>query len=60
MDNELFPAKLKQKRGQQRVDAILNAASEVFAEVGFDNSTTIMIAAQADTSVRSLYHFFAN
>jgi AcrR family transcriptional regulator len=32
----------------------------VFAEVGFDNSTTIMISAQADTSVGSLYQYFAN
>jgi AcrR family transcriptional regulator len=60
MDNESLRAKPKQKRGQQRVDALLNAASEVFAEVGFDNATTIMIAARAETSVGSLYQFFAN
>jgi AcrR family transcriptional regulator len=60
MDNESFRSRPKQKRGQQRVDALLNAASEVFAEVGFDNATTIMIAARANTSVGSLYQFFAN
>lgn len=60
MDHHSFRARPKQKRGQQRVDAILNAASEVFAEVGFEHATTIQIAARADTSVGSLYQFFAN
>jgi len=60
MEADSYRAKPKQKRGQQRVDAILNAASEVFAEVGYDQATTIMIAARADTSVGSLYQFFAN
>ena len=60
MDNESGRAKPKQKRGEQRVAAILNAASEVFAEVGYDDATTIMIAARVDTSIGSLYQFFAN
>ena len=50
----------KQKRGRQRVDAILNSASELFAEVGYEAATIIEIAARADTSVGSMYQFFAN
>ena len=45
----------KQKRGRQRVDAILNAASELFAEVGYESATIIEIAARANTSVGSMY-----
>jgi AcrR family transcriptional regulator len=60
MENENFRSQPKQQRGRQRVDAILNAASEVFAEVGYDAATTIQIAARAKTSVGSLYQFFAN
>lgn len=60
MQNETLRSKPKQKRGQMRVDAILNAASEVFAEMRYENATIIGIAARADTSVGSLYQFFAN
>lgn len=60
MENESYRSQPKQQRGRQRVDAILNAASEVFAEVGYDAATTIQIAARANTSVGSLYQFFAN
>lgn len=60
MENESFRSQPKQERGRQRVDAILNAASEVFAEVGYDAATTIQIAARATTSIGSLYQFFAN
>lgn len=60
MENETFRSQPKQQRGRQRVDAILNAASEVFAEVGYESATTIQIAARANTSVGSLYQFFSN
>jgi AcrR family transcriptional regulator len=60
MHNDSLRAKPKQKRGQMRVQAIINAASEVFAEVGYENATMIEIAARADTSVGSLYQFFSN
>ena len=60
MHSDSLRAKPKQKRGQMRVDAILNAASERFAEVGYESATIIEIAARADTSVGSLYQFFAN
>lgn len=48
----------KQKRSQERVNRILDAAAEVFLEVGFDVATTHDIAARADTAVGSLYQFF--
>jgi AcrR family transcriptional regulator len=49
-----------QKRGQQRVDAILDAAEAVFGETGVDSATTNAIAERAGASVGSLYHFFPN
>ncbi|HEX9069425.1 MAG TPA: TetR/AcrR family transcriptional regulator [Ktedonobacterales bacterium] len=52
--------KPRQKRGQRRIDAILNAASELFAQAGYTNTTMVQIAAQADTAVGSLYQFFTN
>ena len=49
-----------QKRGQQRVDAILDAAEVVFGEMGVEAATTNAIAERAGASVGSLYHFFPN
>lgn len=49
-----------QDRGQRRVERILDAAAEVIAESGVDGATTNAIAAQARTSVGSLYQFFPN
>ncbi len=60
MSNEALRAQPKQQRGQDRIDVILNAASEVFAEVGYENTAIVAIAARAKTSVGSLYQFFAN
>jgi AcrR family transcriptional regulator len=48
----------KQKRSQQRVEKILDAAAIVFDEVGFEAATTHTIAARANTAVGSLYQFF--
>lgn len=48
----------KQKRSQERVNRILDAAAEVFLEMGFDAATTHDIAARADTAIGSLYQFF--
>ncbi len=50
----------KQKRSRQRVEAILNAASELFAEVGYESATIVEIAARSNTAVGSMYQFFAN
>ncbi|HEY9607697.1 MAG TPA: TetR/AcrR family transcriptional regulator [Allocoleopsis sp.] len=48
----------KQKRSQQRVERILEAAAEVFAEVGYEAATTHAIATRAKTAIGSLYQFF--
>ncbi|WP_442946885.1 IS1/IS1595 family N-terminal zinc-binding domain-containing protein [Nostoc sp. CMAA1605] len=48
----------QQKRSQERVEKILQAAAEVFVEVGYEAATTHMIAAKAKTAVGSLYQFF--
>jgi len=48
----------RQARSRQRVDRILDAAAEVFLEVGYNAATTHMIAARADTAIGSLYQFF--
>jgi AcrR family transcriptional regulator len=48
----------KQQRGKDRVDKILNAAAEVFDQVGYAAATTHMIAAKAETAIGSLYQFF--
>src|SRR5579863_5770617 len=50
----------RQKRGLLRVEAILAAAGVLFAERGYDNVSTNMIAAQAGVSPGSLYQFFPN
>ncbi len=48
----------QQKRGQQRVEKILLAAAEVFAEAGFAAATIQQIADRANTAVGSIYQFF--
>ena len=59
--NEARPSRSPvQKRGQQRVEAILDAAEAVFGEMGVEAATTNAIAERAGASVGSLYHFFAN
>ncbi len=50
----------QQTRGQQRITTILDAAEQVFVEVGFDAATTNAIAARAHTAIGSLYQFFPN
>ena len=50
----------RQKRGVLRVEEILQAAGTLFAERGYDNVTTNMIAARAGISPGSLYQFFPN
>lgn len=48
----------KQKRSQERIERILDAAAEVFDEVGFEAATTHAIATRANTAIGSLYQFF--
>lgn len=50
----------QQARGQRRVTKILDAAAEIFAEVGYEEATTNAIAIRANTSIGSLYQFFPN
>jgi AcrR family transcriptional regulator len=47
-------------RGQQRVAAILEAAEQLFAEVGYESTTTNAIAARAQIPIGSIYQFFPN
>ena len=47
-------------RGEQRISKILDAADSLFAEVGYEATTTNAIAARANTSIGSLYQFFPN
>jgi AcrR family transcriptional regulator len=49
-----------QRRGQQRVDEILEAAELVISEVGVEAATMNAIAERSGASVGSLYHFFPN
>ena len=48
----------KQARSRERFNRILDAAAELFVEIGYDSVTTDEIAARADTSVGGLYRFF--
>lgn len=50
----------RRARGQQRVTLILDAAEQLFAEVGYEAATTNEIAARAHTSIGSVYQFFPN
>lgn len=50
----------RSKRGQQRVDKILDAAADLLIEVGYADLTTNAIADRAETSIGSLYQFFNN
>ncbi|MDQ2709906.1 MAG: TetR/AcrR family transcriptional regulator [Actinomycetota bacterium] len=50
----------KQARAQLRVNRILDAAEELFVEVGYDAATTNRIAFRAGASIGSLYEFFPN
>ncbi|MGH8446451.1 MAG: TetR/AcrR family transcriptional regulator [Solimonas sp.] len=50
----------QRERGKQRVAALLQAATAVFAEKGFDAATMTEIAARAGAPIGSLYQFFPN
>ena len=50
----------RQARGERRIAQILDAAAEVFAERGYEATTTNAIAAAAGISPGSLYQFFGN
>jgi AcrR family transcriptional regulator len=50
----------RQARGERRIVQILDAALDLFAEVGYEAASTNRIAARAGISPGSLYQFFAN
>jgi AcrR family transcriptional regulator len=50
----------RQARSLKRFQALLDAAALLFAERGFDGTTTEEIAARAGTPIGSLYQFFPN
>ena len=50
----------QQERSQQRVNAILDAAEQLFAGIGYEATSTNAIAARAHVSIGSLYQFFAS
>ncbi|MDI2127654.1 TetR/AcrR family transcriptional regulator [Yinghuangia seranimata] len=57
---EATPARRRQARGEARAAHLLEAASEVFADVGYAAATTNAIAARAKASPGTLYQFFPN
>ncbi|MGI5216084.1 TetR/AcrR family transcriptional regulator [Plantactinospora sp. CA-290183] len=56
---EARPVK-RQARGRQRIADILDAALVLFAETGYEGTSTNAIAARAGISPGSLYQFFPN
>ena len=60
MKNSTLRREPQQSRGQRRIEMILDAAEDLFAEVGYDGATTNAIASRAQTSIGSLYQFFPN
>lgn len=50
----------KQLRGQRRVEQIIHHAEMAFSELGFENTTTNLIAERAGVSIGSLYQFFSS
>jgi AcrR family transcriptional regulator len=49
-----------QDRSKQRVERIVDAATHVFAEGGYEGATTEAIAERAGVPIGSLYQFFPN
>ncbi|MEW6776451.1 MAG: TetR/AcrR family transcriptional regulator [Bdellovibrionota bacterium] len=49
-----------QRRSQEMVDVILEAATRVFIEEGYEGASTNKIARRAGVSVGSLYQYFPN
>jgi AcrR family transcriptional regulator len=49
-----------QARAKERAQRIVDAASHVFAEAGFEGATMEAIAERAETSIGSIYQFFPN
>jgi len=52
--------KPQRRSGQERVEALLQAAAEVIAEKGYDAATMAEVATRAGAQIGSLYRFFPN
>src|SRR5262245_32072718 len=50
----------RQDRGRRRMESLLRAAEEVFAELGYERATTNLIAARASATPGTLYQFYPN
>lgn len=50
----------KQSRSVETRNSILEAASELFAEQGYEKTTTHQIASRAEVSVGALYRYFSD
>lgn len=60
-DHQLSPRKRpRQERSRVTVDAILEAAAQIFEELGYAGATTNKIAARAGVSIGSLYQYYPN
>lgn len=57
-NNKPFRRLPQQARSYQRFNQIINAAAQVFEEVGYEAASTELIAERANTSIGSLYRFF--
>lgn len=49
-----------QARAKERIKRILDAAEQLFVEVGYNSATTNQVATRAQTSIGSIYEFFRN
>lgn len=50
----------RRKPGERRIESLLAAAEQVFAETGYERATTNHIAERAGASPGTLYQFFPN
>lgn len=50
----------QQARAKERIVRVLDAAERVFVNLGYEAATTNQIAAEAGTSIGSIYEFFGN
>ena len=49
-----------QERASATVEAVIQAAAELFCDLGYDHASTNRIAERAGVSIGSLYQYFAN
>jgi AcrR family transcriptional regulator len=57
-ENDFSRKAPRQNRSLQRYNKILDAAAQVFEELGYEKTSTDLIAVTAQTSIGSLYRFF--